>query len=125
MDKHRILVVEDEALIAFVLAEVLEEMGFEVCGIEATEAGAVAAAQRLQPDLMIVDARLKQGSGLVAITQILGSGFIPHIYISGDRLQQERVHPRAVLLQKPFLESDLALAIKKVLVDDRIASVPC
>ena len=81
-------------------------------------------AQRLQPDLMMVDARLKQGSGLVAIAEILRSGFILHIYISGDRLQQGRVHPRAVLLQKPFLESDLALAIKKVMVDDRVASVP-
>ena len=123
MVKRRILVVEDEAMIAVVLAEVLEEMGFEVCGIEATEAGAIAAARRLQPDLLIVDARLKQGSGISAIAEILRSGFIAHVYISGDRLQQDKVHPRAVLLQKPFLESDLGRAIQQALGDAKVASV--
>ena len=51
----RVLIVEDEAMIAMMLAEVLRELGHEVCATEATEAGAVAAAARHKPDLMIVD----------------------------------------------------------------------
>ena len=111
----RILIVEDEALIAMVLAEVLKEMGFAVCASEATEAGAVAAALRERPDLMIVDARLREGSGIGAVETILRDRFVPHVFASGDRLSGLTLHPRAIVLQKPFLEADLALAIQRAL----------
>ena len=124
MDKRRILVVEDEAMIAVVLAEVLEDMGHDVCGIEATQAEAVAAALRLKPDLMIVDARLKQGNGIAAVAEILRSGFIAHVFVSGDRLQPDMVHARAVLLQKPFLEGDLARAIEQAFGNAAVDSAP-
>lgn len=113
--KIRVLIVEDEALIALVLAEILEEMGFGVCASEATEAGAVAAAIRHRPDLMIVDARLREGSGIGAVETILRDHFIAHIFLSGDRLAASGLHPRAILLQKPFLEPELALAIRRAL----------
>ncbi len=58
MTALRVLVVEDEAIIAMLFADLLVAMGHEVCAIEATEAGAVAAAVRCRPDLMIVDAHL-------------------------------------------------------------------
>lgn len=111
----RVLVVEDEALIALVLSEILEEMGFDVCGSEATEAGAVAAALHHQPGLMIVDARLREGSGIRAVESILRDQFIPHVFTSGDRLEGAGLHPCAVVLQKPFLEAELALAIQRAL----------
>lgn len=111
----RALIVEDEALIAFVLAEILEELGFEVCASEATEAGAVAAALRERPDLMIVDARLRQGSGISAVETILRDQFIPHVFTTGDRLSGLTLHPRAIVLQKPFLDADLAMAIQRAL----------
>ena len=50
----RVLVVEDDAMIGVLLGEMLEGMGYDVCGIEATEADAVTAAARFRPDLMIV-----------------------------------------------------------------------
>ena len=111
----RVLVVEDEALIALVLAEILEEMGFDVCASEATEAGAVAAALHHRPGLMIVDARLREGNGIRAVESILRDQFIPHVFTSGDRLEGAGLHPCAVVLQKPFLEADLALAIQRAL----------
>lgn len=111
----RVLIVEDEALIAYVLAEILEEMGFAVCATEATEAGAVTAALQYQPDLMIVDARLREGSGISAVETILRNQFVPHVFVSGDRLTSLALHPRAIVLQKPFLEADLARAIQRAL----------
>ena len=60
----RILVVEDGALIAMLYADLLVEMGHVVCAIETTEAGAVAAAARHKPDLMIVGSGLRDGSGI-------------------------------------------------------------
>ena len=63
----RVLVVEDNAIIGMLLAEVLAGMGHDVCAIEATEADAVTAAARCRPDLMIVDVQLGDGSGAFAI----------------------------------------------------------
>ena len=74
MKALRILVVEDDPLIGMLLAEVLEGLGHEVCAIEANEADAVAAAARCSPDLMIVDARLGDESGIAAVDQILCTG---------------------------------------------------
>ena len=111
----RVLVVEDEAVVAMLLAEVLEGMGHDVCGIEAVEADAVATALRCKPDLMIVDARLGDGCGVSAVEAILRTGPVPHVFVSGDALRVQRLRPGAVVIQKPFHESDLAQAIQQVL----------
>jgi len=111
----RVLVVEDDALIGILLAETLEEMGYEICAIEATEAGAVDAARRCRPDLMVVDAWLGDGTGISAVEKILRTGFIPHLFVSGDISKIRPMRPDAVMLQKPFNEIDLALAIARAL----------
>ena len=111
----RVLVVEDEAVVASLLAEVLEGMGHDVCGIEAGEADAVATALRCKPDLMIVDARLGDGCGVSAVEEILRTGPVPHVFVSGDALRIKGLRPDAVVIQKPFREADLARAIQQVL----------
>jgi CheY-like chemotaxis protein len=110
-----ILIVEDEALIAMLLAEVLAGMGHEVCAIASTEAEAVAAAARHAPDLMIVDARLRDGSGVSAVSQILRDRFVPHIFITGDLSGISALRPGATVLEKPFAELDLFRAIARSL----------
>jgi CheY-like chemotaxis protein len=111
----RVLVVEDNAIIGMLLAEVLAGMGHDVCAIEATEADAVTAAARCRPDLMIVDVQLGDGSGVFAIEKILRTGFVPHVFVSGDTLGVRALRPDAVVIQKPFRESDLARAIQRAL----------
>ncbi|MBB6251102.1 response regulator [Nitrospirillum iridis] len=108
----RILLVEDNALISLLLAEMLVDLGHEVCAIETTEAGAVAAAAQLRPDLMIVDAQLGEGSGLGAMATIARQDAIPHLFISGDRAGVQARNPGAVSIQKPFYEADLVRAIQ-------------
>jgi CheY-like chemotaxis protein len=97
------------------LADVLAEMGHDVCAIEATEANAVAAAVRCKPDLMIVDARLGDGSGVSAVKEILRAGFVPHVFVSGETSSIQAQRPDAVVIQKPFREPDLARAIQRAL----------
>jgi DNA-binding response OmpR family regulator len=109
----RILIVEDEFIVATMIADVLRDMGHEVCDIEATEAGAVAAAIRCNPDMLIVDAQLRTGSGVSAVKEILRSGFVPHILMSGGQLRDVPLDRRAVVLQKPFRDSEFAQAIDK------------
>ena len=120
MKKPRILLVEDEPLISVFFAELLEEMGNEVCSIETTEVGAVAAAEFLKPDLLIVDVHLREGSGLNAVERILKRGFIPHIFTTGDRTISGEMASGAVVLQKPFLDVALGKAIAAALA----AAVP-
>jgi CheY-like chemotaxis protein len=111
----RILVVEDNALIGMLYADLLTEMGHTVCAIAATQTEAVAAATLYKPDLMIVDAALGPGSGVSAVEEILRAGFVPHVFVSGDAASVQQVKPGAIVLQKPFRDPDLARAIQSAL----------
>ena len=113
MTALNILVVEDNALIGMLLSEMLAGLGHTVCAVERGEAGAVAAAARFQPDLMIVDAHLSDGSGISAVETILRSRFVPHVFVTGDRLGTLRHRPEDVVLEKPFHERDLVQAIAR------------
>jgi DNA-binding response OmpR family regulator len=115
MNGKRILVVEDEALIAMFLADILTVMGHTVCANVATEQEAVTAAKRERPDLMIVDANLQEGSGVGAVGQILRSGFIPHIFVTGDRYGLAATDLTAIVVVKPFTLNALASAMERAL----------
>ena len=111
MQPLRVLIVEDDALIGVLLAELLRGMGHEVCDTACTEATAVTAAERCAPDLMIVDARLGGGSGVAAVEEILRARPVPHLFVSGDADRVRVRRPDAVVLRKPFRKADLARAI--------------
>jgi CheY-like chemotaxis protein len=113
MTALNVLVVEDDAMIGLLLAEMLEDMGHSVCAIAATEEDAVADALRCKPGLMIVDQQLREGSGIAAVERIiLQDGPLPCVFISGDPIHPAKPGVRA--LQKPFLEQDLVRAISEV-----------
>ncbi len=103
----RILIVEDDAMVAMVLADMLVDQQHEICGIVATESDAVSAAARCKPDMMIIDVTLRAGSGVAAVETIRRSGPIPYVMMSGAGLKSD-----AVMLRKPFREADLVRAMK-------------
>jgi two-component system, response regulator PdtaR len=115
MKALKILVVEDYTLIAMLLGETLAEMGHGVCAVEATQAGAVKAALRYRPDLIIVDAVLREGNGVSAVEEILSAGFVPHLFVSGDIKKVLALRPGAVAIEKPFREPELIQAIHRAL----------
>lgn len=117
----RVLIIEDEALIALLFEDVLTEMGHRVCGSVRTAKEAIAAAAQCHPDLIIADVRLQDGSGIDAIAEILKSGFTPHIFASGDVLERAKLHPAAGILQKPFNDRQLMHAIESAV---RFAEAP-
>jgi len=118
MTALRVLVVDDDTMIGALLAEMLAGMGYDVCGVEASEAGAVAAARSCSPDLIIMDAQLGDGSGVGAITRILSTGYVPHVFISGDVSRIRALNPGAIVLQKPFHEAQLARAIERAIATE-------
>jgi CheY-like chemotaxis protein len=118
----RVLVVEDDAVIGALLAEMLEGMGHDVCAVEATEADAVTAAARCKPDLMIVDVRLGEGSGVSAVDEIYRAGPVPHVFVSADVSRLQALRPNAAIIQKPYREADLARVIQRALDAPAVAS---
>lgn len=111
MRSLRILVVEDDDLIAALLGAMLLEMDHDVVAVAATEVDAIAAAALHKPDLMIVDMQLRQGTGVAAVARVLEGAQMPHLFMSGARLRGEEVG--AIVLQKPFTEKDLLRAIRR------------
>jgi DNA-binding response OmpR family regulator len=111
----RILVVEDDAMIGMALAEMLEGLGHEVCPIAATEDDAVSTAARFGPDMMIVDARLRDGNGVSAVERICRVNFIPHVFVSGDIARVKALRPGAIVVEKPFDEAGLVRGMQRAL----------
>jgi DNA-binding response OmpR family regulator len=109
--KLRIVVAEDEALIGELLAEMLADLGHDVCAIEATELGLVMAAARCRPDLLLVDVHLGDSSGVSGIAHVLSIGFVPHVFMTGEPIRLR--NSGAVVLQKPFWECDLVRAMER------------
>ncbi len=120
MTAIRIVVVEDNAQISALLAELLAGLGHEVCATATTELEAVAAAARHGPDLMIVDAQLQAGSGVSAMDTILRLTAMPHIFITG---RARRIFPAgATVLFKPFGKISLTAALAGVAGQPALAS---
>jgi CheY-like chemotaxis protein len=115
MKALRVLVIEDNALIAMLIGELLAGLGHDVCATAATEAEAVTAATRYRPDLMIVDAGLGRGSGVSAVEEICRAGPLAHVFISGDAERVRQRRPDAVVVRKPFRKAELARAIESAL----------
>jgi CheY-like chemotaxis protein len=107
----RIVIVEDDGIIAVDLAELLVGMGHDVCAMASTEGEAEAAAARCQPDLMIVDGSLRNGSGVEAMFRILNNGDTAHFYVTGNPWAVRELVPDAIVLTKPFTMRDLERGI--------------
>ncbi|WP_419759913.1 response regulator [Acidisoma sp.] len=103
---------EDDLLVGELLAELLGELGHDVCGLAQTEADAVAAAARHGPDLIMVDITLRQGNGLSAMRTIGQTSDARHVFMTGSGRHQ--FPEGAVILQKPFCEPDLLRALAEV-----------
>ncbi|MBW6401389.1 response regulator [Roseomonas sp. HJA6] len=109
------LILEEEGIVAVLLAEVLKGMGHGISAIVASEAAAVAASARRRPDLMIVTPRLRHGNGVSAVREIISTGFVPHIFVSSEDLDTHTLGPGATMIDKPYREIELADAIRSVL----------
>jgi len=111
MKRLRIVLVEDDAVIGALIAELIREMGHHVCATAGTHAEAVAAALQHAPDVMIVDVVLGDGSGVAAVAEIQRRADIPHIFMTGGTRRSIPLH--ATVLAKPFGLAGLAAALAR------------
>ncbi|WP_207477793.1 response regulator [Arenibaculum pallidiluteum] len=81
----RILIAEDEALIALDIEAMVTAMGYQVCGVAARGAEAVLLARETSPDLALIDVTLADGSsGLDAAAAITAELAIPIVLVTAN-----------------------------------------
>jgi len=114
----RVLVIEDEPVIAMDVSGIVESLGHEVIGVASRQAEAVELARRHQPGLVLADVQLQDGdSGILAVQEIMRSMDAPVIFVTGfpERLLTgDRVEP-AFIVTKPFDPETLKVAIVQAL----------
>ena len=114
----RVLIVEDEALIAMHLHMLVTELGYEVCASAASADAAIAQAAAHRPDVVLMDIQLANGSsGIEAAREIYRRHAVPCIFLSANL---DDTAKRAVLpyepvdfVGKPVLPILLQRALKK------------
>lgn len=118
----RVLVIEDESIIALHIKSIVEGLGHSVLRIVRTRDEAVAAATELQPDLVLADISLADGSsGIDAVKDILEEQSVPVIFITAfpERLLTgERPEP-TYLITKPFEPETVTATIGQALLVHR------
>ena len=116
----RILVVEDDALVARALALRLVVLGYAVAGPVASGEEAVAAAARERPDLVLMDIVLPGAvDGIDAARVIIDEQPVPLLYLTAyadeERFARARITAPHAYLIKPYSDRELQLAIELAL----------
>jgi DNA-binding NarL/FixJ family response regulator len=114
----RVLIVEDEAIIALHLAILVAELGHEVCATAASAAGAIALATLHNPHVVLMDVRLADGSsGIDAARELHAQQALRCIFLSAnlDELTRRALLPYEPIdfVGKPVLPVVLQRALKK------------
>lgn len=115
----RVLIVEDEALIAMNLESLIEDFGFEVCAVAAMGAEAVTFARALHPEVILMDVNLiGDMDGIEAARQIREAVDARIIFVTayGSADVLARIHaaaPDAPILSKPVASPALLDAITR------------
>jgi response regulator NasT len=113
--KTRVVVAEDESLIRIDIVEILRDHGFEVVGEAADGEKAVALAEELRPDLVVMDVKMPLLDGISAAEIITKKKIAPVVLLTAfsQRELVERAAEAGALayVVKPFTPSDLIPAI--------------
>ncbi|HME44002.1 MAG TPA: PAS domain S-box protein [Syntrophorhabdales bacterium] len=117
MAGEKILIVEDEGIVARETEYRLKDLGYTVCGVAASGAEAIKKAEKARPDVVLMDIMLKgEMDGVDAAEQIHSTLSVPVVYVTAHAdettvQRAKRTEPMGYLL-KPFNERELHAAIE-------------
>lgn len=117
----KVMIIEDEPLIALDVETLVLEIGHDVVGIARTREEAVALAEKTKPGLILADIQLADGSsGIDAVNDILGQTNVPVIFITAypERLLTGARAEPAFLITKPFKPEMVKAVISQALFFD-------
>ena len=122
----RVLIIEDEPIIAMDIESIVRDLGHDVTGIAVTRDEAIALARQIKPGLVLADIQLADdSSGIDAVKDILAEFTVPVIFITAfpERLLTgERPEP-TFLITKPFQRATVKAAIAQALFFNSTAAV--
>lgn len=116
MQNLRILIVEDEMIIALDMQEMLEEVGYTVCGIAADYEEALSLVKEKTPDLLLLDIGIRSVRSGIDVARVLRIKGIPFIFttshVEPSTIENAKdTRPYGYLI-KPFTKIDLYAAIE-------------
>ncbi len=112
---RRVLVVEDEPMVAMLLVDMLEAIGCEIVAVASRLEDALEKAQCLSFDLAILDVNL-EGAKTFQIAELLSKRAIGFVFATGyGKAHLPADLTNAPLLQKPFVEHDVARVLRRAL----------
>jgi len=112
--QRRVLVVEDEMMIAMMLEDMLADMGHEVVGVAPNLKAALALAADAEIDVAILDINLA-GERSFPVAHLLRSRGVPFLFATGyGVLGLEDPFRDILTLKKPFQMTELARAVETV-----------
>ena len=120
--RARVMIVEDEPMIAMDIETIVRDLGHDVIGVAVTRDEAVEMAMGDRPGLVLADIQLADdSSGIDAVKDILKEFAVPVVFITAfpERLLTgERPEP-TFLITKPFQRSTVKAAIAQALFFDQ------
>ena len=116
-EKARILIVEDESIIALDLQTSLQHAGYAIVGVASSGEEAIALAQHQQPDLILMDIRLRgQIDGIEAAQKIREQQSCPVVFLTAhtdsQTLDRAKLTDPFGYLTKPFDDHSLMTTIE-------------
>jgi DNA-binding response OmpR family regulator len=108
----RILVVEDEFLVAAMIEDTLVDAGHIVVGIEDDFTGAVKRATEDRPDFVLLDMQLLGGRSGIDVARELKQLGIPCLFTTGNCAAGRGENLAVGCLHKPFTPNDLLAAVR-------------
>jgi PAS domain S-box-containing protein len=114
---HRILVVEDQRLIAADIENTLNKLNYDVVGNVSSGEEAISASGRLRPELVLMDVRLRGEMDGIQAAEIIRDRFnVPVVYLTANAdedtiLRAKKTTPFGYLV-KPFNERELRATIE-------------
>ena len=122
LSNRKVLVVEDEMMIAMLIEDMLDEFGCKLVGPATSVPRALELIGTEQVEVAVLDLNL-DGQDTYAIADALRQRNVPFIFATGygsTGLRQE--YGNRPVLQKPFQASDLEIALVRALTDSQAAS---
>lgn len=111
-----VVIAEDEALIRLDLREMLQEEGYRVVGEAGDGETAVALAEQLRPDLVMLDVRMPVMDGITAAERIVAARLSAVVMVTAysqrEQVQRARDAGAMAYVVKPFTAADLVPAIE-------------
>jgi CheY-like chemotaxis protein len=120
VSKGKILIAEDERIIAWEMESMVMDLGYEVTAITSSGEDTVEKTKEELPDLILMNVKLKgEMDGIEAVQEIQSRYQIPVIDISAYSDEETVCRARGTspfgYLDKPFRQSDLEIAIESAL----------